>query len=189
MRFEARDSLRQVAARAVAELAPLSDRLPHVSDIVVARCLSNRDQRPRRWFDARLSFTPSAQCSADRLVVLWEEGSTGVAIDAGTARITVRSSVEDDLATLLRMAADPRTPGLELRALGSSEEPRGEYPLQRGNREVSLSIPLAAVRGRARLRYVELSLRAVRRSNLVVTLARSVPGTPVVTRERRVPWR
>lgn len=188
VRFEARDTTERSASRAAAEFAPLAQQLPHVSDIMIARCLTNRDQRPTRWFDARVVLTPSASCSADRLFIFWEEGTSENGIDGGTARITLRASSEDDLATLLKMAADPRAPSIELRALGSSESARADPAAQRGNREVSLAVPLAPVRGRARLRYVELSLKAVKRSAFVVTLARSIPGGPVVTRERRVPW-
>ncbi|MGQ0642977.1 MAG: GWxTD domain-containing protein [Gemmatimonadaceae bacterium] len=188
VRFEVRDTVTRAASRAAAEIAPLADHVLHVSDIMVARCLTNRDQRPARWFEARIALTATGSCAPDRLVVFWEEGTTEPGIGGGTARITVRSSIEDDLATLMRMAADPRAASLELRALGSSESTRGEGGTQRGNREVSLAVPLAPVRGRARLRYVELSLRAVKRSGLVVTLTRSIPGGPVVTRERRVPW-
>ena len=187
VRFEARDTIARVASRAAAEVAPLAQQLPHLSDIMIARCLTNRDQRPTRWFDARVAMTASASCSPDHLLIFWEEGTTENGIDGGTARITLRSSAEDDLATLLKMASDPRAPSIELRTLGSSESTRAPSA-QRGNREVSLTLPLAPVRGRARLRYVELSLKAVKRSAFVVTLSRSIPGGPVVTRERRVPW-
>jgi GWxTD domain-containing protein len=190
VRFEVRDTIQRTASRAASELTTLAEQVPHVSDIMLARCLTNREQKPARWFAARITLTPSTSCSADRLFVFWEEGTTANEITAGTARITVRSGSEDDLSTLLRMAADPRAPGLELRTLGSSDAASGDgaAALRRGNREVSIAVPLSAVRGRARLRYVELSLRAVRRSNLVVSLARTVPGGAIITRERRVPW-
>jgi hypothetical protein len=188
VRFEMRDSTRGEALRAAAEVAPLDETLPHVSDIIVARCLTNRAQRPARWFDAQITFATNDACPADRLLLFWEEGTTQNGIAAGTARITVRSSGYEDVETLLRQAADPRAPIIEIRALGSSETPRLEGIAQRGNREVTIAVPLQAVPGRARLRYVELSLRAVKRGNFVITLARSIPGGPMVTRERRVPW-
>jgi GWxTD domain-containing protein len=189
VRFEVRDSVRRVAARAATEIAQFAERAPLVSDILLARCLTNREQAPTRWFDAHIALTPSATCSDDKLIVLWEEGTTESGIDAGTARITIRSGDADDLTSILRTVTEPRAPGIELRALGSSESARVEGIAQRGNREVSLTIPLGAVRGRARLRYIEFSLRAVGRANLVVTLTRTIPAGPPVTRERRVPWR
>ncbi len=189
VRFEASDTVRRTAQRAAAEIASLGEHLPHVSDIVLGRCLTNSGHRPRRWFDARIVLTSSATCGADRLLVFWEEGTTGSRIDGGTARITVRASAADDLETLLRMAADPRAPTMELRALSTSEGlARLNGVVQRGNREVSLVVPLAPVRARATLRHVELSFKAVKRSNFVVTLARTLPGGSVVTHERRLPW-
>jgi hypothetical protein len=189
MRFEARDSAAKQASRAAAELAPIAETIPHVSDIMVARCLTNRAQRPIRWFEARLALTAGPDCPADRLLLLWEEGTTESGIDGGTARITITSGVDDDLESLLRNAADPRAPAIEIRALGTSDATaRVQGVAQRGNREVSINLPLNAVPGRARLRWVELSLRAVKRGNFVVTLTRSIPAGPVVTRERRVPW-
>lgn len=189
VRFEARDSARRVARRAAAEMAPLTQPLPHVSDIIVARCLTNRAQRPARWFDARIAYTPGPTCAPDRLALFWEEGTLDAGIDGGSVRITVRSSVADDVDALLRMAADPRAPSMELRALGSSEvAAQRDGVAQRGNREVSLVLPLTPVRARATLRYVELSFKAVKRSNFVVTLTRTLPGGSVVTRERRLPW-
>jgi GWxTD domain-containing protein len=187
VRFEVRDTARHTAVRAAAELAPLAEHSPQVSDIIVARCMANKPRLPARWFDARIRFTPSAGCDSDRLLVLWEEGVLENGIDGGTARITVRSGAEDDVETMLRMASDPRPPSIELRALGSSEA-RAEGIAQRGNREVSLSIPLAAVHARATLRYVELSLKAIKRSKFIVTLDRSLPGGIVVRRARSVPW-
>lgn len=188
VRFETRDTERRTAARAAAELAPLADRSPQISDIIVARCMANKPRRPARWFDARIKFTPSAGCDSSRVLVLWEEGALESGIDAGTARITVRSGAEDDLAAMLRMASDPRPPVIELRALGSSEEARVDGSAQRGNREVTIAVPLAAVRGRATLRYVELSLNAIKRSQFVITLERALPSGAVISRERRLPW-
>lgn len=188
VRFESRDTVLRAARRAAAEIAPLTERLPHVSDVIVARCLTNRAQRPVRWFEARVAYTPGPSCAADRLLLLWEEGTLGGGIDGGGVRITVRSSVSDDVAALLLMAADPRPPSMELRALGSSEAAARPAVAQRGNREVSLVLPLAPVPARATLRYVELSFKAVKRSNFVVTIARTLPDGTVVTRERRLPW-
>jgi GWxTD domain-containing protein len=189
LRLETRDSTARHATRAAAELAPIAEALPHVSDIMIARCLTNRAQRPNRWFDARISFTSGTDCPADRLLLFWEEGTTDDGIDGGTARITITSGVDDDLESLLRNAADPRAPAIEVRALGTGEV---NAPLQglaqRGNREVTISLPLNPVSGRAQLRWVELSLRAVKRGSFVVTLTRSIPAGRAVTRERRVPW-
>jgi hypothetical protein len=189
VRFEARDTALLAARRAAAEVAPLTERSPHVSDIIVARCLTNSAQRPLRWFDARVAYTPGPSCAADRLVLLWEEGTLGGSIDGGSVRITLRASAADDIDDVLRMAGDGRAPVLELRALGSSEAAaRHSGAARRGNREVSLVLPLGPVPARATLRYVELSFKAVKRSNFVVTIARTLPGGPLVTRERRFPW-
>lgn len=189
LRFETRDSTARQASRAAAELAPIAETLPHVSDIMIARCLTNRAQRPSRWFEARISFTPGTDCPTDRLLLFWEEGTTDSGIDAGNVRITITSGFYDDVESLLRNAADPRAPTIEVRALGTSDpNARVQGVAQRGNREVSITLPVNAVPGPARLRWVELSLRAVKRGNFVVTLTRSIPAGPAVTRERRVPW-
>lgn len=134
-----------ILPEAATELAPLTDRTLQVSDSVVARCLMNTPRRPARWDDARLRLSASPSCSADRLLVLWQEGALESGIDAGTARVTVRSGADDDLETVLRTASDPRTPSVALHTLGSSEQTRVEKAGQRGNREVSVAIPLAAV--------------------------------------------
>jgi tetratricopeptide (TPR) repeat protein len=189
VRFEMRDSARQRARRAAAELTPLGDDMPLVSDLLVARCLLNGEQHPARWFDARVALSVSEGCPAGHLAILWEEGTTESAVDGGSVRLSIRAGLEDDLQTLLSMAADPRAATMEARALGVSERAvRPEALAQRGNREIALQWPIAPVPQRATLRFVELSFRAVKRSNFVVTLTRTFPDGRVVTRERRIPW-
>lgn len=189
VRFEMRDSTRPRARRAAAELAPLGDDMPLVSDLIVARCLLNGEQRPARWFDARVALSVSEGCSANHLTILWEEGTTAGGVDGGSVRVSIRAGMEEDLQTLLSMAADPRAAMMEARALGVSERSvRADALAQRGNREIALQWPLAPVPQRATLRFVELSFRAVKRSNFVVTVTRIFPDGRVVTRERRIPW-